>query len=166
MLEQAGADGDVGPGEAQAVVDGADRVADLQPQVPEAVEHALDQALAPGRLLVGGEEQQVDVGEGRHLGAAVAADRDGADPLGGGGLGQRMQPARRHVEGQGDDPVDQPGVVVDRAVRLARGGGDLGGDRGAPLGVGAAQHGDHRGADRAAVRRGAAPPRRARRGSR
>ena len=86
--------------EPQAVVDGAHRVADLQPQVPEAVEHALDQALAPGGLLVGGEEQQVDVGEGRHLGAAVAADRERADPLGGGRVGQRVQPARREVERQ------------------------------------------------------------------
>ena len=98
VLEQAGADGDVAFGVAQAVVDGADRVADLEAQVPEAVERALDQALAPGGLLVGGEEEQVDVGEGRHLGAAVAADGDRRDPLGGGRVGERVEPALDDVE--------------------------------------------------------------------
>ena len=42
------------------------------------------------------------------------------------------------VEGEGDDLVDEPGVVVDGAVGLARGGGDRGGDGGAALGVGLA----------------------------
>ena len=81
VLEQAGADGHVRPRQAQAVVDGPDRLADLEAQVPEAVEHALDQALPPGGLLVGGDEEEVDVGEGRHLRPAVAADRQHRDPL-------------------------------------------------------------------------------------
>ena len=75
-----------------------------------------------------------------------------------------MQPARREVEGQRDDLVDEPGVVVDRAVRLARGGGDLGGDRrrGPRRGPGAAPR-PPRGGSRcgsAAARRGLgrAPP--------
>ena len=77
-----------------------DGVADLQPQVPQAVEHALDQALAPGGLLVGGEEQQVDVGEGRHLGAAVAADRQRATRSVAVGFGSGCSQLGRQVEGE------------------------------------------------------------------
>jgi len=50
-------------------------VADLQLQVPQAIEDRLDDALAPRGLLVGEEEQQVDVGAGGERAAAVAAGR-------------------------------------------------------------------------------------------
>lgn len=81
VLQQRRADRGVLAGLPQAFVDGADGLADLQLEVPQAVEHRLDQALAPGRLLVGRDEEQVDVREGRHLAAAVAADRDHRDML-------------------------------------------------------------------------------------
>ena len=155
VLQQAGADGHVGLGLADALVRRAGGMADLQPQVPEAVEDALDQALAPGGLLVGGEEEQVDVGEGRHLGPAVAADGDDRDPLGRGRVRQRVQPLRGEVEGEGDDPVGQPGVVVDRPVGLARAFGHQGGDAGAALGVMGAQHADRGGAAGGALSRAA-----------
>ena len=77
-LEQRGADGQVALGVAQALVDRARRVADLQAEVPQQVEHELDDLLAARRLLVGPQEQQIDVRQRRQLAAAVAADRDHA----------------------------------------------------------------------------------------
>ena len=62
-LEQRGADGLVALGVAQALVDRARGVADLQPEVPQQVEHELDDLLAARRLLVGTQEQQIDVGQ-------------------------------------------------------------------------------------------------------
>ena len=60
-LEQRGADGVVALGVAQALLDRAGGVADLQPEVPQQVEHELDDLLAARRLLVGTQEQQIDV---------------------------------------------------------------------------------------------------------
>ena len=80
-FEQRRADRHVRLGLPHAFVDRAGRVADLLAQVPQHVEDGLDHALAPGRLLVGEQEEEVDVGPGRQRGAAVAADRRDAEPL-------------------------------------------------------------------------------------
>ena len=55
-LEKGGADGLVAIGVTQALVDGAGGVADLQPHVPQQIEHELDDLLAARRLLVGPQE--------------------------------------------------------------------------------------------------------------
>ena len=60
-----GADGHVGLGLADALVDRARGVADLEPDVPQAIEDRLGDLLAPGGLLVGQHEQQIDVGARR-----------------------------------------------------------------------------------------------------
>ena len=86
-LEQAGADGHVRLGQPHAVVDRAGGVADLQAEIPQHVEHVLDHLLAMGRPLVGQQEQQVDVGTGRQLAAAIAADRDQGQLLAAGRVG-------------------------------------------------------------------------------
>ena len=59
-------------------------MADLQAEVPQQIEHVLDDALAPGGLLVGQQEQEIDVGAGREQAAAVAAVGDDGHALGGG----------------------------------------------------------------------------------
>ena len=82
-FEDRGADGDVGARQAHAFVDVAGGVADLQPQVPQHVEHVFDDLLAPRRLLVGQQEQQIDVGARRQRAAAIAADRHHRHALGG-----------------------------------------------------------------------------------
>ena len=64
-----------------ALVDRARGVADFEAQVPQGVEHELDHALGVGGLLVGAQEQQIDVGEGRQRAAAVAAHRHQRQPL-------------------------------------------------------------------------------------
>src|SRR5215208_8503598 len=59
-FKERGADGLVALAVAQALVDGARGVANLEAEVPQQVEHELDELLATRRLLVGSQEQQVD----------------------------------------------------------------------------------------------------------
>ena len=99
-VEQRCADGDVGQRLTQALVDVARRMADLQLEVPHDVKHRLDDALAPRGLLVGQQEQQIDVRSRRQRAAPVAADGDDGDAL-----------ARRAVLDRIDMRDD---VVVDR----------------------------------------------------
>ena len=96
-------------GVAQALVDRARGVADLQAQVPQQVEHELDDLLAARRLLVGQQEQQIDVGERRQLAAAVAADRDDAQLLGRAGVGGGIDALVGEVEDHPDQLVHQEG---------------------------------------------------------
>ena len=72
-IEQCRADGHVGVAELHALVDGAGGVADLEAQIPQEIEHVLDDALAPGSLLVRQQEKQIDVGTRREQASAVAA---------------------------------------------------------------------------------------------
>ncbi len=75
-FEDGGADGDVGLGLPDALVDRARRVSNLEPHVPEAIEDRLRDGLAPCGLLVRQEEQQIDVGARRQQSAAIAAGCD------------------------------------------------------------------------------------------
>ncbi len=86
-LQKSGADRHVGGSLADALLDGARGVADLEADIPERVEQILHHLLRIGRGLVGVEKQQVDVGERRQLAASVAADRDHRQMLAGGGVG-------------------------------------------------------------------------------
>jgi len=94
-LEKRGADGEILTREADAIGDRARRMADLEAEIPERVEHVFDDALAPRRLLVGKQEEEIDVGTGRQRAAAITAD---------GGDGNALGPARvrrgEHVPGR------------------------------------------------------------------
>ena len=84
---------------AQAFLDRAGRVADLQLEVPQHVEHRLDDALAPGGLLVGQQEQEIDIRARRQGPAPVAAGRRHGETLAGGGVGRRIEmPDHRVVD--------------------------------------------------------------------
>ena len=74
-FQQGRADRHVRLGLAQAFVDRTRGVADLLAQVPQDVEHRLDDFLHPGRLTAGQQEQEVDVGSRREQAAPIAADR-------------------------------------------------------------------------------------------
>ncbi len=145
-LEQRGADGLVALGVAQALLDRAGGMADLQAHVPQEVEHELDDLLAARRLLVGTQEQQIDVGERRQLAAAVAARRHHAQPFGGAGIGGGIDALVGEVEDHPDELVHQEGgggqhhvaVVAQRARRL-----EAPADLGAAAGQGAAQQRQH-----------------------
>ncbi len=103
-VEQRGTDGDVLGAFAQAFLDRAGGVADLQPEVPEEIEHVFDHRERMRGRLVRGQEQQVDVAERRQGAAAVAAgggDAQGLDPAErGGGVGKECahQPVRQFGE--------------------------------------------------------------------
>ncbi len=125
-LQEAGADGDVGPRQADAVVDRARRLADLEAEVPQLVEHELDDLLAMRRLLVGPQEQEVDIREGRQLAPAVAADGDQAEQLAGARVGDMKHPRRGEVVQRADQLIDQeaglarhPAAVGRRVVEAA-----------------------------------------------
>ncbi len=66
-FEKGGADRDVLLGEPDAFAERARRMTDLQPQIPQHVQDEFDDALAPGGLLEGPHEQQIDVRAGRQL---------------------------------------------------------------------------------------------------
>ena len=105
---------------------------DLLPQVPQDVEHGFDHALAPRRLLVGKQEQEIDVGAGRQGGAAVAADRDDAKPLRGRGLFERVDVADHVIVQRLDDLVLEQGQAR-RTSEPAVSARELGQDDGATL---------------------------------
>ena len=78
-------------------------------EVPEHVEDVFGHALRPGGLLVGKEEEEIDVGEGRERAAPIAADRDQRQPLGRGGVAHREDLCRGEIEERVDDAVGQRG---------------------------------------------------------
>ncbi len=80
-LQDRGADGEVLARELDALLDGAGGVADFETQVPQGVEHELDDALGVGGGLVGAQEQKIDVREGRQRPAAVAAHGHQSQPF-------------------------------------------------------------------------------------
>ena len=110
-FQQAGADRHVGLGLPHALVHRPDGMADLQPQVPQDIEHMLKHLLHPGRPLVGQHEQQIEVGERRHLPPAIAADGGDGEQLAGGRVGGGID-AGGHVVGQRPDHlIHQVGVL-------------------------------------------------------
>ncbi len=86
-LERCRPDRHVGLGHADAIVDRAHGMTDLLAEVPQNVEDVLGDLLAPGRLLVGQDEQQIDVRTGRQRGAAIAAHGSQRHRLGFGRVG-------------------------------------------------------------------------------
>jgi hypothetical protein len=81
-LEQRGADRHVGLGLADALAHRARGMADLEAEVPQAIEDRFRHRLAPRRLLVGQQEQEIDVGARRQQPAPVAAGRHDRHALG------------------------------------------------------------------------------------
>ncbi len=83
-FQDRGADRHVAARLADRFIHRARGVADLQAHVPQAIENGFGDLLAPGGLLVGQDEQQIDVGFRRHQPAAIAAGGDHRHALGAG----------------------------------------------------------------------------------
>ena len=81
-IEQGRPDGRVLAALDQAVSDRPRRVPDLQPQVPEEIQHVFDNTQSLRWRILGGQEQQVDIAEGRQNAAAISAGRGDAQVLG------------------------------------------------------------------------------------
>ena len=80
----------------------------LEAQIPQGVEHVLDHALGERRLLVGTQEQKIEVREGGHGAAPVAADRQKRQPLALGGVARSEDVDGGEVEQGGDHLVRHP----------------------------------------------------------
>ncbi len=106
-LEHRGADGEIALGLADGLLDRARRLPDFEAEIPERVEQIFDHLLGMRRALVGREEEQIDVGEGRELAAAIAADGDQREPLAGGRIGVRIDVARDEIVERADDLIDE-----------------------------------------------------------
>jgi hypothetical protein len=92
------------------LVERAAGLAQLQAKIPERVEHRFDHALGPRRLLAGGKEADVDVRMWRHLGTAIATDRDQREALAGRRVEQGVKPLRREIEQDAEQRIDQIGL--------------------------------------------------------
>ena len=150
MLEQAGADGDVGGGLALALVGGAHRVPELQPDVPERRQQRLDERGFGGCRRLRQQDQHVDVGMGEELAAAVAADGDQRRTGGGAELGphraqQAVDQARVPAEEAGGVRRGEKGVPQDRTAALELGAvrGEARARAGAGWGGGGVDDGRH-----------------------
>ena len=100
-----GADGHVGLGLADALGDRAGGVADLESHVPQAIEDGLGDRLAPRRLLVRQEKEQIDVGARRQHAAAVAAGGDDRHVLGFGRVLRGIKVLGGEIEQHANDLV-------------------------------------------------------------
>ena len=70
------ADGHVGAGVGQTLINRAGRMTNLEPQVPQHVEHELDELRVARRGFAVEQKQQIHIGEWRQLTPAVAAHGD------------------------------------------------------------------------------------------
>ena len=104
-LEDRGADRHVAACLPDRFVDRTGGVADLQAHVPQAIQDGFRDLLAPGGLLVGQDEQQIDVGFRRHQPAAIAAGGDDRHALGAGGNRRAIEMAGGGGEQDADDFV-------------------------------------------------------------
>ena len=104
----------------QALVDRAHRVADLLAEVPEHIEDVLGDLLAPGRLLVGQDEEEIDVRARRKRAAAIATDGSNRDRLGARWVVDRIDLARRKNVDRADQFVLGSGEVLRATEALAR----------------------------------------------
>ena len=73
------------------------------------------------RALVGAEEQQIDVGAGRQLLAAVAADRDHRQLLAGGRVGAAVEPGLGEIQRALDQRVHLPAELAMHDLGTAAG---------------------------------------------
>ena len=80
-------------------------MADLEAHVPQAIEDRLGDGFAPGGLLVGKQEEEIDVGAGREHAAAVAAGGDDRHVLGFGGVLRAIEVLGGELEQHADDLV-------------------------------------------------------------
>ena len=114
-IDQGGLDGDVALRIIDAFADGAGRMADLQPEVPEQVEHELHRPppLRAERRIR--QEQQVDIGIGREHAPAIAAGGDQGEVR----LCLRVPHGRDHGQGIGMDRAHHP---VGQRRQPSRGG--------------------------------------------
>ena len=121
-LQHGGADGDVALAAPHAFVHRPDRLAHLEAEIPQQIEDVFDDLFGITVLLVGQQEQEVDVGMGRQFGPAITAHGHQRHALSGGGIGAGIDGAGGELEQRRDQPIGHRGVGGDQlgAVERAR----------------------------------------------
>lgn len=142
-FQQGGADGDVRFGHADHIVEAAAGMADLQPQIPQEIEHRLDHLLAPVGLLGGGEEGDVDIGMRRHLAAPIAAHGHDRQPLAAGAVPGGVDIVDDVIVDDAQQLVDQKGLSRRRIMTGCRAFFQAAGDFLTAMGQRGAQRFDH-----------------------
>ena len=136
-LEDGGADRHVAARLPDRFIDRARGVADLQSHVPQAIENGFGDLLAPGGLLVGQDEQQIDVGFRRHQPAAIATGGHHRHALGARGDMRAIEMPRGGGIKNADDLVlhEAQSLGAAAAVTVFQQHGLRGGARGEHLGL-------------------------------
>ena len=111
-FEHGGADGEIALGVADGLLDRARRLPDLEAEIPQRVEQVLDHLLGMRCALIGGEEKQIDIGEGRELAAAIAADRDQRHALARRRIGDQVDVGRDKIVERANELIDEEGKRV------------------------------------------------------
>ena len=111
-LQQSRADRHVVARLAQAFLDGARGMADLQLQIPEKIEHRLDGALDPGGLFRRQQEEEVDVRARRERSASIAAHSRHPEALAGGRIVDPVEMARDEMMRAGDRRIHHRGEAA------------------------------------------------------
>ncbi len=93
-------------------------MADFQPHVPQHVEHIFDDLLTPWGLLVGQQEQEIDIGTRRQSVASITADRDDGHVFRLGRIDHRIDLGGGKFEQHLDQRVHEIGEAT-RAERAA-----------------------------------------------
>jgi len=122
-FEQTSLHGNVSRRFGQALIDRADAMADLKPQVPQQLDEVFQ--LAAERVIrrLWQQDQQVDVRVGEKLAAAVAADCDQCEAGGQAGAGPELAQGGVGLAGQsGQHPANASGGGAHRRQRRQAGG--------------------------------------------
>ena len=129
-IQQRCLDADVAFRHLDAVIPGAQRMADRQPQIPQHLEHKFGNFFHPRPWFIGDQEHYIDVRVKCQLAPPVAASSDQADLLGGGpAAGPEHLLAGQPVEGSDGfvhHIAQTPGGLKPGDFSLFQGAGDLG----------------------------------------
>ena len=120
-LQKRRANGEIILRQLDALLHRARRVADLEAEIPEAIDEKLGHLLEIGRPLVVVQEEEIDVGAGRQLAATVAADRRNRDKLAGRRVGPMEEPPVGIVERALEDGIHLAGQLVMYDLRISPG---------------------------------------------
>ena len=140
-FKQRGADRHVRPGKRDRLVRGADRLADLQLEIPQQIEERFADLLAPRRAAGGHQHHQVEVTERRHLAAPRAAKPDQRHAFGRRRIGVGIKPLGDEIEAEPDDLIDKESIGRGMGAAAAGLSGEPRGNLGAAGGEGVAKDG-------------------------
>ena len=106
-LQQRRADGQVFLGQAHGLVHGTRRMADLEAQIPQHVEHEFDNLFRARRHFVRQQEHQIDIGKRCQFAAPIPARGDDRQRLARGRAGRGIDPLIGEIVNRADQLIHQ-----------------------------------------------------------